>query len=91
MRDETGPNPATPDEMRAEWDWRHAWYQAEHGDYGPSYDTDETDCKSSLNNVTDVIAAVSGENDGPDWLCVVKLDDGRFATMRAGCDYTGWD
>jgi hypothetical protein len=42
-------------------------------------------------DVADVIAHVDGENDGADWVCVVRLGDGRFAVVRAGCDYTGWD
>ncbi len=42
-------------------------------------------------DVKRVIAASEGENDGADWLCVVELNDGRFAFVSAGCDYTGWD
>lgn len=42
-------------------------------------------------DVARVIATREGENDGPDWLCVVELKDGRFAFVSAGCDYTGWD
>ncbi len=42
-------------------------------------------------DVKRVIALSEGENDGPNWLCVVELDDGRFAFVSAGCDYTGWD
>lgn len=30
-------------------------------------------------------------NDGPDWICVGELWDGRYFIARAGCDYTGWD
>jgi len=42
-------------------------------------------------DVEEVIAMSEGENDGPDWLLVAKLKDGRFAFLEAGCDYTGWD
>lgn len=79
----------TPEEMRADWDWKHAWHEAEHGGYGPDYDAKGSG--SSLDRVVEIVAAVEGENDGPDWLCIAKLDDGKYATMRAGCDYTGWD
>lgn len=44
-----------------------------------------------LADVAEVIATSEGENDGANWLCVVKLNDGRFAFVSAGCDYTGWD
>lgn len=42
-------------------------------------------------DVVVVIAAADGENDGPNWIGVFKLKDGRFAFLSAGCDYTGWD
>jgi hypothetical protein len=38
-----------------------------------------------------VIATSDGENDGPAWLGLFKLKDGRYAFLSAGCDYTGWD
>ena len=31
-----------------------------------------------------------GENDGPDWIMYGKLKDGRYFSIAAGCDYTGW-
>lgn len=41
-------------------------------------------------DVAFVVAADDGENDGDDWVAVFLLYDGRFACLRAGCDYTGW-
>jgi hypothetical protein len=41
-------------------------------------------------DVAEIVAIVDGENDGDDWLGVFRLADGRFAALRAGCDYTGW-
>ena len=32
-----------------------------------------------------------GENDGPSWECIGRLQDGRFFHLEASCDYTGWD
>lgn len=37
-----------------------------------------------------VLASAEGENDSEDWVALVMLWDGRFATVSAGCDYTGW-
>ena len=37
------------------------------------------------------LIAQDGENDGDDWLGLMELKDGRFACIRARCDYTGWD
>src|SRR5690349_2831986 len=47
--------------------------------------------KPTIASVTRVIADSPGENDGPAWLFVVELADGRFAFVDASCDYTGWD
>lgn len=47
-------------------------------------------------DVAKVLAAEDGENDGAHWIGLFKTqcyDDGRFLylTVRAWCDYTGWD
>lgn len=41
-------------------------------------------------DVKRVIAHADGDNDGPDWLMLGELHDGRFFFVYAGCDYTGW-
>lgn len=68
------------------YDWRHAFYEAVHGEYGP-----DGGGLGPIEKVVEVIASVDGENDGDDWLAIVKWDDGKYAKMFAGCDYTGWD
>lgn len=50
-----------------------------------------SDAPFDLPDVARVIAHSEGENDGPDWVAVVELNDGRFGVVQAGCDYTGWD
>ena len=35
--------------------------------------------------------AVEGENDGDDWIVFGTLKDGRWFSLKAGCDYMGWD
>lgn len=37
-----------------------------------------------------IIAMSEGDNDGPDWILVVRLRGGKYAAVVAGCDYTGW-
>ena len=44
----------------------------------------------SQEDVVEIIAIEDGENDGSDWIGVFKLKDGRYASLRAWCDYTGW-
>jgi hypothetical protein len=41
--------------------------------------------------VSEVIAAEDGENDGDNWVGIFRLKDGRIGYLTAGCDYTGWD
>jgi hypothetical protein len=42
-------------------------------------------------DVKELIAHDLGENDEAEWIALMELKDGRFAYLRAGCDYTGWD
>ena len=79
----------TPDEMREDYNWREAFKygvapQPVEGYAGP---LDAV----TLDDVEEVIAASEGENDGPSWVCIVRLRDRRYAFLSAGCDYTGWD
>jgi hypothetical protein len=43
-----------------------------------------------IHDIKELLGSVEGDNDGPDWVAVMELKDGRFACVRAGCDYTGW-
>jgi len=45
----------------------------------------------SMFDVAEVFAKDDGERDEANWLAAVKLRDGRFAFVSAGCDYTGFD
>lgn len=63
---------------------------------GSNYDWDSAIEVSSgpewaWEDVQEVLAASEGYNDGPDWIAVVRLKDGQYASVVAGCDYTGWD
>jgi hypothetical protein len=31
-----------------------------------------------------------GERDGASWIAIVRLKDGDYGAVSAGCDYTGW-
>lgn len=44
----------------------------------------------SREDVAEIHGIVLGENNGPDWICVGKLKDGRYFKASGGCDYTGW-
>ena len=41
-------------------------------------------------DVKEIIGLENGENDGDSWVGLFELFDGRFACLRASCDYTGW-
>lgn len=42
-------------------------------------------------DVVKLFGIVDGEGDGSEWIAYGKLRDGRFFSIAAGCDYTGWD
>ena len=42
-------------------------------------------------DVVRILGLSEGKRDGEYWVGVFLLKDGRYASLRAGCDYTGWD
>jgi hypothetical protein len=42
-------------------------------------------------DVMSILYQVDGENDAYSWIGVFQLRDKKYAAVRAGCDYTGWD
>lgn len=44
-----------------------------------------------LPDIAEVLAVVEGEHDGASWHWILKLNNGTFAYLVGGCDYTGWD
>lgn len=44
-----------------------------------------------LEDIAYVLAALMGENDGPDYHWIVAMKDHTYAYVTGGCDYTGWD
>lgn len=77
----------TLEEFKNDYNWQHAFHEAIHGSC-KSYNSDD---RGPIENVIEVFFSVEGENDGDNWLAIVKMDDGKYCKMSAGCDYTGWD
>ncbi len=46
---------------------------------------------ANIGDISRVIKAEEGENDGADWVVLAETSKGQFLAARAGCDYTGWD
>lgn len=63
-------------DMLANYDWPQAF----------GYAKDFT-----IEDVAEIIDYRDGENDEANWIMYGKLKDGRYFTLSAGCDYTGWD
>ena len=85
MRDQVTPFNA--DNWREDFDWIEAFKYA-------NTTRTATNCAKdgfTIADVANVFAASPGENDGPSWMMVGKLNDGRHFFLDAGCDYTGWD
>lgn len=91
----------TLEQMRDDYDWQEVFRYAEGGDQqgkGPDVrraaPIGDEDCSLEpfgLEDVAEITASSEGENDGPDWIAWGELKDGRYFSLRAGCDYTGWD
>lgn len=81
-----------------DYDWEYAFaYAGEPNSYGAP-DIREVLPGSGVSlepftraEVVEIIGQSEGENDGADWLCAGRLEDGRWFFLSAGCDYTGWD
>jgi hypothetical protein len=82
-------------QLNSDEDWKCAF--ADEGNYSEGNCTKDIqafncdDSPFSRSDVIEILAAEDGENDGPDWVGVFRLRDGRYASVSAGCDYTGWD
>ena len=74
-------------DWRSSYDWQSAFEYA-------SIIRTASECSKDgfgMHDVAEVLAWSEGENDGPSWMMVGKLNDGRYFFLDAGCDYTGWD
>ncbi len=71
-------------------DWKEAFEYAD-GPTPVQFGAPAETASFTRDDVVEIVAAEEGENDGADWLGVFHLSDGRYAVLRAGCDYTGWD
>lgn len=69
-------------------------------DYGPYNEPDvraaigdegESREPFTRSQIERVFALAEGDNDGPEWVCLGRINDGRYFALTAGCDYTGWD
>lgn len=90
-------------EMLDDYDWKEAFGYA--GEPGTSAIPDQDGVKViatkgrpdtptdwfTRSNVEKIIRYRVGENEGPSWLMMGRLRDGRYFFLNAGCDYTGWD
>jgi len=71
----------------------HKCHNKEHRVGGPEATICSPDIDTSpftREDVEVIIGMVNGENDGPNWVGVFLLKDGRYVSITAGCDYTGW-
>ena len=68
------------------YDWDHVL------DYARKPDTVGVCDNSPITreSIQAVICSDEGDNDGPNWIAVLLLTDGRWAYIYGGCDSTGW-
>lgn len=84
---------ANLEEILSSYDWEEVFGEGSGGNCTQDVESlDGTHCAPVLRaDIAEVLASVNGENDGPDWVCIVRMEDGRFVCAQGGCDYTGWD
>jgi len=73
------------------YDWEQAFRFCIVPNVSPVIESSARAGAFSRADVMRVVAVSEGVNDEYNWLCVVELNDGRFAFVSAGCDFTGWD
>ncbi len=83
----------TIEELLEDRDWAEVFADYNSGNVSKDVQAigDCPDHEFSRSDVVEIMASRDGENDGPDWIGVFRLRDGRFAFASGGCDYTGWD
>jgi hypothetical protein len=81
--------------FKTDYDWRNVFGEENYTNPMPPNPEPPGSTVSiadfGIDNVVEVLAYDEGQPDEQDWICVVKLDDGRYASLWGGCDYTGWD
>jgi len=80
----------TPSDFLESYDWKYIFENAGYPKPVLGEDPKAVNALIYLQDVTEILALVEGENDGADWVGVFKLADGRYLSISAGCDYTGW-
>ena len=45
----------------------------------------------NISDLSEIVLELTGYNDGYPWHWICKRDDGGYAYITGGCDYTGWD
>lgn len=79
----------TIDAFANDYDWRQAVLEANPPAQVHGSSVDIT--PFAMDGIAEVLRCCDGENDEREWVALLRLTDGRFVGMRAGCDYTGWD
>lgn len=79
----------TVKQLKNDYDWVEAFSAC---NVDPCLPDANINCSEvGIDMVIRVVAADPGENDGAHWVGIFELNDGRFISISAWCDYTGWD
>jgi hypothetical protein len=81
-------DPMTLEEFRSSYDWEEVFKYAQPTIAVPGSTVSTADF--TREDVVEILGIANGDNDGPDWVGVFRLSDGRVGAVIAGCDYTGW-
>lgn len=91
MRDDTPTNPTNIEDFWQDYNWQEAFTVCARKPVSPCLPGMAIDLTHpDIEHVCEIIALDNGQNDESDWVGVFKLLDGRFLSISAWCDYTGW-
>lgn len=77
-------------EILGSWDWLEVFKYTSDGDTNKIINYSGNGKGFKAEDVKEIIAMEEGENDDATWIGLFLLEDGRYAFVSAGCDYTGW-
>lgn len=79
---------ATAEHVKDDCDWQEAFKYAHEVSNPVTRETIKYE--NPIEEVAYVVAISEGSNDGPEWVGIFLMKDGKFLFLAAGCDYSGW-
>ena len=70
---------------------RQEKFNIEQSDDDINYALNHNGYSDLLKEIDVIVAEVCGANDEDSWYWILQKQNGKFVSVEASCDYTGWD